>query len=46
MEDDTVPFATWDPDQPEQNKNRFSHLSKPLRVSLSAGDMLYLPALW
>ncbi|KAH0565151.1 hypothetical protein GP486_001463 [Trichoglossum hirsutum] len=41
-----VPFPTWDPDRPEIRPTKFSHLSKPLRVELNAGDMLYLPALW
>ena len=41
-----VPFAIWDPDEPERNKTRFSHLVAPLRVTLEAGDILYLPALW
>lgn len=41
-----VPCATWDPDDPIRHCSRFSHLSKPLRVDLSPGDMLYLPALW
>ena len=41
-----VPFAIWDPDKPDDNKTKFSHLMTPLRVTLEAGDMLYLPALW
>lgn len=41
-----VPFPTWDPDRPKIRPTKFSHLSKPLRVKLNAGDMLYLPALW
>ena len=45
-EAERVPFATWDPDEPETNATRFSHLAKPLRVTLSPGDMLYLPAMW
>ena len=44
--EERVPFATWDPDKPEHNKTRFSHLVVPLRVTLEAGDILYLPALW
>ncbi|TXC09712.1 hypothetical protein FocTR4_00004764 [Fusarium oxysporum f. sp. cubense] len=44
--DDAVPFATWDPDKPEQNATKFSHLARPLRVTLNPGDMLYLPAMW
>jgi jumonji domain-containing protein 7 len=42
----TIPFAIWDPDVPEKHATPFSHLSKPLRVTLDPGDMLYLPALW
>lgn len=41
-----VPFAVWDPDQPEKNTSTFSDLGKPIRVTLKQGDMLYLPALW
>lgn len=41
-----VPFATWDPDVPDQNATPYSRLSQPLRVTLEEGDMLYLPALW
>lgn len=41
-----VPFATWDPDFPEREGTRYSHLARPVRVSLEKGDMLYLPAFW
>jgi jumonji domain-containing protein 7 len=41
-----VPFATWDPDHPDVNTTPYSELSRPLRVTLDEGDMLYLPALW
>jgi jumonji domain-containing protein 7 len=41
-----IPFAVWDPDTPERNPTPFSHLSRPIRVTLDPGDMLYLPALW
>lgn len=41
-----VPFATWDPDVLEENGTRYSGYSRPLRVTLEEGDMLYLPALW
>jgi peptidyl-lysine (3S)-dioxygenase / protease len=44
--EDCVPFATWDPDEPEKNTTEFSSLIVPLRVTLEAGDVLYLPALW
>ncbi|KAH7318767.1 putative phospholipase [Stachybotrys elegans] len=43
---DPVPFATWDPDQPDKNRDVLSHLARPLRVTLEPGDMLYLPAMW
>jgi jumonji domain-containing protein 7 len=42
----SVPFATWDPDTPDRRPTIFSHLSRPYRVTLESGDMLYLPALW
>lgn len=45
-DDEAVPFAIWDPEKPEQNATHFSHLAKPLRVTLNPGDMLYLPAMW
>ena len=41
-----VPVAISDPDSPEENKTQFSRLSRPLRVRLGEGDMLYLPACW
>lgn len=41
-----VPFATWDPDSPEEHATPFSQYSRPIRVTLEEGDMLYLPALW
>ncbi|KAJ8114241.1 hypothetical protein OPT61_g3836 [Boeremia exigua] len=41
-----VPFATWDPDVPEQNATPYSQYAQPMRVTLDEGDMLYLPALW
>lgn len=41
-----VPFATWDPDRPEENATEYSHLARPVRVTLDPGDMLYLPAMW
>ncbi|KAI0122957.1 phospholipase A2 [Xylariales sp. AK1849] len=47
MEDgDDVPFATWDPDDPEIRKTKYSNLADPVRVTLNSGDMLYLPAMW
>ncbi|TKA79651.1 hypothetical protein B0A55_03446 [Friedmanniomyces simplex] len=41
-----VPVATWDPDEPEKHATAYSHLAKPLRVTLREGDMLYLPSMW
>ena len=41
-----VPLAVWDPDRPEENPTRFSSLSRPMRIRLDPGDMLYLPACW
>nr|POF13783.1 jmjc domain-containing protein 7 [Quercus suber] len=41
-----VPVPTWDPDFPERNATDYSHLSRPLRVTLHEGDVLYLPAMW
>ena len=41
-----VPVAVWDPDKPKENETQFSQLSKPYRVRLDEGDMLYLPACW
>ena len=41
-----VPFATWDPDKPLEHATPFSKDSRPLRLTLDEGDMLYLPALW
>lgn len=40
---DSVPCATWDPDQ---QSSGVSSISRPMRVTLRPGDMLYLPALW
>jgi jumonji domain-containing protein 7 len=42
----TVRFPTWDPDQPNDRSTRYSHIVKPIRVTLDPGDILYLPALW
>ncbi|MCJ1427013.1 hypothetical protein MMC29_004916 [Sticta canariensis] len=46
IEQETVPFATWNPDNPIEQQTRFTHLSRPLRVDLNPGDLLYLPTLW
>lgn len=54
MEDDeggaaaaaAVPFATWDPDDPDARATPYSALARPMRVTLDPGDMLYLPAMW
>ena len=41
-----VPCAIWDPDDSEKNTTAFSHLARPLRVTLEPGDMMYLPTCW
>ena len=42
-----VPFATWDPEtNDKENETNYSQYARPLKVTLEAGDMLYLPALW
>ncbi|KAI9794740.1 MAG: hypothetical protein M1835_006371 [Candelina submexicana] len=41
-----VPTATWDPDVPAVMAKGLERMSRPLRVTLDEGDMLYLPALW
>jgi jumonji domain-containing protein 7 len=43
---DAVPVAVWDPEEPELRCSEYSHLSKPVTVTLQEGDMLYLPAMW
>ncbi|KAK5687307.1 hypothetical protein LTS10_001445 [Elasticomyces elasticus] len=45
-EAERIPVATWDPDEPEQRTTSYSHLAKPLRVTLREGDLLYLPSMW
>lgn len=40
-----VPVALWDPDGSGERPSEYSHLSKPLRVTVNEGDMLYLPAM-
>lgn len=42
---ETLPFATWDPDEPDFRTTAFSSMAKPLRVTLDEGDMVYLPAM-
>ncbi|EMC97941.1 hypothetical protein BAUCODRAFT_67414 [Baudoinia panamericana UAMH 10762] len=44
--DERIPVATWDPDLPDERTTAYTHLAKPLRVTLNEGDMLYLPAMW
>jgi jumonji domain-containing protein 7 len=41
-----IPSVTWDPDEPLHNTTPYSEYARPLRVTLDAGDTLYLPALW
>ncbi|KAK6409469.1 hypothetical protein LTR95_018312, partial [Oleoguttula sp. CCFEE 5521] len=43
---EAVPTPTWDPDEPNVRTAAYSTLSRPLRVTLNAGDMFYLPAMW
>lgn len=43
---DHIPFAIWDPDHPAERATKYSHLARPLRVTLEPGDMFYLPAMW
>ena len=49
-EGDTVPFATWDPEEGDQGGDgcgtKYSKHAETMRVTLKKGDMLYLPALW
>ena len=35
-----VPCALWDPDSPTRNTTTYSHLSRPIRVSLKPGDIV------
>lgn len=50
LEDEAVPFATWDPDEKgdggEENEQGYERFAQPMRVTLEKGDMLYLPASW
>lgn len=41
-----VPCAMWDPNHPSMNRSGLSDECRPLRVTLEAGDMMYLPAMW
>jgi jumonji domain-containing protein 7 len=41
-----IPSVTWDADEPLLNTTPYSQYARPLRVTLEAGDTLYLPALW
>jgi jumonji domain-containing protein 7 len=43
---DPIPVAVWDPESSEHHRTPYSQFSRPLRVTLEAGDMLYLPAQW
>lgn len=43
---DKVPFAIWDPELPGHRSTPYSHLARPMEVTLDPGDMLYLPAMW
>lgn len=41
-----LPVPIWDPDEPGERATAYSRLARPLRVTLSEGDMMYLPAMW
>lgn len=41
-----IPLPTWDPDRPEENTTEYSKYARSLSVTVNAGDILYLPALW
>ncbi|KAF2165241.1 hypothetical protein M409DRAFT_56113 [Zasmidium cellare ATCC 36951] len=41
-----TPVPLWDPDEPELRPTVYSKYSKPLKVTLNEGDMMYLPAMW
>ena len=43
---ESVPVATWDPEEPGLRPSEFLRHSRPMRVTLEEGDMMYLPALW
>lgn len=43
---DPIPVPLWDPEEPEVRQTVYSKHSKPLRVTLNEGDMMYLPAMW
>jgi len=45
-ENDPIPVPLWDPDEPGVRASLYSNLSQPLHVTLRAGDMFYLPAMW
>lgn len=41
-----TPVPLWDPDEPDIRPTVYSKYSKPLKVTLNEGDMMYLPAMW
>ncbi|KAF2216452.1 hypothetical protein CERZMDRAFT_33153 [Cercospora zeae-maydis SCOH1-5] len=41
-----IPTPIWDPDEPDARISPYSKSSKPMRVTLDEGDMMYLPAMW
>lgn len=45
-EAEAIPVPTWDPEEPNVRTSKYSYLSQPLHVTLRAGDMFYLPAMW
>lgn len=42
----TVPWPTWDPEQPHMRATSLSCYGTAMKIALEAGDMLYLPAMW
>ncbi|KAM3422946.1 hypothetical protein BST61_g429 [Cercospora zeina] len=45
-QNEPVPTPIWDPDEPDARASQYSKSSKPMRVTLEEGDMMYLPAMW
>lgn len=43
---ETVPCATWDPDEPNKRATSLSAFAPRVKITLNEGDILYLPAMW